>query len=67
MTDVAAIVFSGAAVVLAGICSHAFHSSLRQRDRTLLSATDKAELLTRLDDVDGRIRELKNTLPPRRT
>lgn len=51
-----------AAVLLGGLASHAFHSWLAQRERERLSALDKVELVKRLDDVDGKVRELKNTL-----
>lgn len=61
MTDVAALAFSIAAVVISGMASLVFIAWFRQRERERLSATDKAELVKRLDEVDGKIRELKNT------
>lgn len=64
--DVAALAVSGAAVIVTGIVSHAFHAWLAQRERERLSATDKAQLVTRLDGIDTRLLDLKNNLPPRR-
>lgn len=48
---------------IGAIVSHAFHSWLAQRERERLSATDKAALEKRLEVVDAKLLELKNSRP----
>lgn len=55
-----AIVLAGAGVACVTLASHAFHSWLKQRERERLSAIDKAELSKRLDDLESKLREVKN-------
>lgn len=56
------LIIAGAAVAVACIADHAFHSWLQQRERERLSATDKAVLEKRLDEVDSRIRDVKSSV-----
>lgn len=51
---------SVAAVSLGGLALEGFHAWLRQRERERLSATDKGELVKRLDVLDGKLLELRN-------
>jgi len=51
-----------AVVVVVAVITHAFHAWLKQRERERLSSTDRADLTKRLDDVDNKLREMKNTL-----
>lgn len=60
MSDVGMLAI--AAVLIASQATVSFHSWLRQRERERLTATDKAELVKRLDEVDNRIRDVKNSI-----
>lgn len=57
-----AAVVAGAAVLISAVGSHAFHSWLRLRDRERISATDRAVLEKRLDDMDRKFLDLKNMM-----
>lgn len=62
MGELSAITGLTSLMVVAGIASHAFHSWLRQRERERLSALDKEALTKRIDELDSKFRELRNTV-----
>lgn len=62
MGELAAITGFASFMVVAGIASHAFHSWLRQRERERLSTLDKEALSKRVDELDSKFRELRNTV-----
>lgn len=55
-----AIVAFATFAILGRFAHHGFIAWLEQRERERLSALDKAELLKKFEQVDGKLLELKN-------
>lgn len=60
MIEVVAACAALTCIVLGGLASRAVHAWLELRERERFSATDKAELLERIKQIDAKLLDLKN-------